>query len=176
MVYDDHFAEGFAQLFMFLGFLPIFFCIIEIIPLYLILKRTTNRIIQIGILAIILLAGFLLIMPWDPEPFVFVSFLCIGPIATLLPVYIVPDLTIKESRFISIVISYFGVIFFEILLTFTVLIRNSTLFHEFLMQTPLSYIMMYLGILILDTSFAYFVYVFMKSLREGQQGVKEKRE
>ncbi len=173
MVYDDNFATGFAILFILMALVPVLIGLIELIPIYLIFRKTANRTVQLGILAIVLLLGFLLLMQFEIPLFVIISLVVVEPLATLIPPYMVPRLTLPESRFIDIIISYIAVSVVGISFLFSIFFSETAMFQESLWHAPYSKVLIYAGILLLDTVIAFVVYLFMMVFRSGQRAADE---
>jgi len=84
--------EGWGYVFLFLAFFMFIIGTIELVVISAVLKRTTNRLLPLGIPAAVLLLGYLLTMNLDASLIVFASFVLIGPMAALIPPYAVPAL------------------------------------------------------------------------------------
>jgi hypothetical protein len=174
MVYEDNFATGFVLLFILMAMVPVLIGLIELIPIYLIIRKTSNRTFQLGIPAIVLLLGFLLMMQFETPLFVISSLVVVGPLAVLIPPYMVPRLTLPESRFIDIIISFVAVTVVDISLLFNIFFSETAMFKESIWHAPFSNVLIYAGIILLDTGVAFVVYLFMMVFRSGQRAADEK--
>ena len=70
--------------------------------IYLFLVRTTNRIIQIGVPALVILAGFLLWADTSTSFFIFVSIYFVVPATVIIPAFVFPGLVNQKTRFTRI--------------------------------------------------------------------------
>ena len=159
---DDNFALGFAQLFLLLGFAFIFPWI-ELAVVNAILKKTANRALLLGIPAVILLLGYFLVMD-GAGLIILTSLVLIGPMAAIIPPYAIPGLTNPEGRFARILICFVAVTLFGFALIagFTFVVPETS---EYFPSNLLVNAVLYAGIIVLDTAFAYLIYVIMRKLR-----------
>jgi hypothetical protein len=170
MAYSDIFTEGFVRYCIFLALLLAFFGALEILPLYLLLKRTENRRIRLLMPAMVLVLGFLLLMHFDLDLLILASFLVVGPVAALMPNCIVPELTPPGLRFARVVICYLAVTLFGIVFVLAYYWPARPLIREFFLHAPLSSAIIYAGIFVLDMVFSFFIYLFIVTYWEGQGG------
>ena len=153
-----------------LAFVIVFAGAIEIIPVYLILKRTTRRDIRLLIPALVLLLGFIPMMQFDTDLLVLASFLVIGPVAALIPNCVLPERTPPESRFARVVICYISVTLFGMVCILGYFWPVRSLVRAFFPHSLLSSAIIYAVIFALDTVFSLFIYLFIVTYREGQGG------
>jgi hypothetical protein len=143
---------------------------IEIIPVYLILKRTSGRGIRLLIPAIVLVLGFIPMVQFDLDLLVLSSFLVAGPVAALVPNCVLPERTPPEKRFFRVVICYIAVTLFGIAFIPAYFWPVRSMVREFYLHSFFSNAIIYAGIFILDTVFSLFIYLFIVTYREGQGG------
>ena len=173
---DDHFGEGMGYLLLFIGFFLVVFGSIELTVIYSLLKRTTNRVLHRVIPAILLLLGFLLLMRFDASLLIFGSLLLVAPIAALIPPLVIPRLIDPESGLDRILICYILVSIFGAVLLFAFSLSGLSMVPEVFWHTPLSNAIIFAGVIILDTLFAFFIYRIMRAFRPAVQVKNEKPE
>jgi hypothetical protein len=143
---------------------------LEILPVYLILKRTTRRGTRLLIPAMVLVLGFIPMMQFDLDLLVLASFLVIGPVAALIPNCVAPERTPPESRFFRVVICYVMVTLFGMAIILAWFWPVRSMVREFYQHSLLSNAIIYAGVIALDTAFSLFIYFFIVTYREGQGG------
>jgi hypothetical protein len=163
-------GTGAGNYLIWLAFVIVFAGALEIIPVYLILKRTTRRSTRLLIPAIVLVLGFIPMMRFDLDLLVLSSFLVVGPVAALIPNCVLPERTPPESRFTRIVICYIAVTLFGMVAILGYFWPVRSMVREFYVSSPLSNAIIYAGIFALDTGFSFFIYLFIVTYREGQGG------
>ena len=168
--------EGWGNIFLILAFVMFIIGTIELVVISAILKRTTNRILHLGIPAVVLLLGYFLTMHIDASLIVFGSFLLIGPMAALIPPITIPNLTNPESRSVRILVCYVAVSLFWIVLNFLFFSSGLAMNPEVFWDTPLSNAKIYAGIIFLDTLVAFFIYGIMQAFRPAVHVKDEKPE
>jgi hypothetical protein len=157
--------EGWGYIFLFLVIVMFIIGSLELVVVSAILKRTTNRILHLGIPAIVLLLGYFLSMHADASLIVFGSFLLIGPMAALIPSVALPNLTDPESRLTRILVCYVAVSLFWIVLNSLFFSTGLAMNPEVFWDTPLSNAKIYAGIIVLDILVAFFIYGIMHVIR-----------
>ena len=155
MEYSELFTEGFFRYCIFLALMLAFFGALEILPMYLILKRTDNRHIRLLLPAMVLLPGFILLMHFDLDLLILASFLVVGPVAALMPNCILPELTPPGLRFARVMICYLAVTLFGIVVVLAYFWPARSLVREFFLHTPVSNVIIYACIVALDTGFSF---------------------
>jgi hypothetical protein len=168
--------EGWAIIILYFMLFLIVLGAIELTVIYLILKRTPNRIIHLGIPAIVFLVGYFLLMNSDAAFLVFSSLLFVGPVAALIPPFAIPNLTDPKSRFMRILVSYIGVSVFGILYTAHFGLSKIWLDWDIYWHTPFSNAKIYAGLIIMDTIVAFIIYGLMHIVRPAHRIVNEKNE
>lgn len=171
MVYDDTFVQGMAYVVMIVFGMIIAIGGAEIPVLYSILRITKNRTLHLGILAVALLPGFFLSRTSsDDTGIAFVSLLLVGPIITLIPLYVYPPFFDPRSRFVRILIGYIVVSLFGIVLIFASTSSNLNIIAVILPQIyelaypPLNLPLVCASVLIMETFFAFVIYGIMHLL------------
>jgi hypothetical protein len=165
MVYDDHFAEGLAYLFLLIGLLLTVFPAIELAALNAILKRTANRYIHFGIPAIILLFGYLLIMQINVVNFVvIISLVLVSPVAVIITPYVFSGLKNQKGRFWRSLFVYIAVFLFGIVILYGISVSGVFKNPIFSLYPPFSNAVIYGAIFILETVFTYYFYKIIVSL------------
>lgn len=179
---SDDFGAGFVYLFWLIAVAIFVLGVIEPVVLHGILRRTTNRKIQLVILGLALIPGYLLVnsvvMYYGGAMTILWSLLFIVPVAILTPPFVYPDLIDHGSRFKRIVSAYIVVIIFGIILLFGFMRSGSGIvFHSvFNSPTHIFTTAIYAGLVILLTLFAFAVYKILQELRPSQQVQNEKPE
>ena len=174
MVYDDHFGEGMGYLLLFIGFFLVVFGSLEIAAISYFLKRTKNRFLQMGIPALVLLPGYLLLMRMDAQTMIFLSIFFVGPMAALIPSLVIPDLVKGESALDHILICYIVVAVFGAVLLFAFSWSGLSMAPEVYWHTPLSNALVFTGVVILDILVAVFMYGMIKAYRDSHPVTEER--
>jgi hypothetical protein len=162
---NDNFGAGMGYLLLFIGFFLVVSGSIEITVIYSILKRTTNRVIHVGIPAILLLLGFILLMRFDASLLIFGSLLFVAPMAALIPPLVIPGLIDPETGLDRILICNIFVSIFGAGLLIAFALSGLSMVPEVFWHTPLSNAIIFAGVIILDTLFAFLIYRIMQIFR-----------
>jgi hypothetical protein len=170
---DDNFGQGMGYLLLFIGFFLVVFGSIELTVIWSLMKKTTSRIIHQAIPAVLLPAGFLLLMRFDASLLIFGSVLLVAPMAALIPPLVIPDLTDAESGLDDILICYIFVSIFTAILLFAFSWSGVSMVPEVYGHTPLSNVAVFAGVVILDTLCAFFIYPITKAVRPAHPGKDE---
>jgi hypothetical protein len=171
---DDNFGQGMGYLLLFIGFFLVVFGSIELTVIYTLMKRTTNRIIHQAIPAVMLLAGFLLLMRFDASLLIFGSLLLVAPMAALIPPLVIPSFTNPESGLDRILICYIFVSIFTAVLLFTFSWSGLSMVPEVFWHTPLSNAVIFTGVFVLDSLVAFFIYRIMQAIRPAHPSAERK--
>jgi hypothetical protein len=161
---SDNFAAGMAYLFGFIAVIIFVVIVIEPPLLHWILRKTTNRNLQLAILALALLPGYLMMMNMGGASIVFWSLLFIAPVAALIPPFAFPDLIGPCCRFRRIISGYIAVILFSILLVLGFLLSGLYASPAIQRLAPMFTAAIYVGLVIMVTLFAFAVYRIMQVL------------
>jgi hypothetical protein len=155
MVASDNFAQGMAYLLMFAAGILFVAIVLEIPVLYWILKRISNRNIQLVILAAALLPGYAFFMNLG-GPAIALAF--IGPVATLVPLVVRAGGIDSRFGFKRIILVYGAVILFEILLLFAFLKISIFWGSASYSFNPVFKSAQYVAFVLLDILFAFTIY------------------
>jgi hypothetical protein len=100
-------------------------------------------------------------MRFDALLLIFGSLLLVAPIAVLIPTLVIPSLIDPESGLDRILICYILVSIFGAVLLFAFSLSGLSMVPEVFWHTPLSNAIIFTGLIILDTLFAFFIYRIM---------------
>ena len=165
---SDNFAEGWVYLFELAAVAIFVVVLIEPLVLHWILRKMSNQKLQLAILGLALLPGYILIMIMGGAPIIFWSLLFIGPVAVLIPPFAYPELIVPQYRFKCILSGYIAVILFSTVLFLGFYLSGGyagwyaipTIYR----LTPIFSTAIYAGLVVLDTLVAFAVYRFMQGL------------
>jgi hypothetical protein len=170
---SDNFAAGMAYLFLFIVVITFVVLVIEPPLLHWILRKTTDRNLQLAILALALLPGYLMVNMGGASV-VSWSLLFIAPVAALIPPFAFPDLIGPCCRFRRIISGYIAVILFSILLVLGFLLSGLYASPAIQRLTPIFTAPIYVGLVILVTLFAFAVYRIMQVVYPAHYVLDEK--
>lgn len=163
MTSSDGFGEGMGYLLLFVGFFLVVFGTLELAVICSLLKRTTRRSIRLGVPAVLLGAGFLLLMRLDAPLVIFGSIVLVAPAAALLPTLVIPGPGDPGPD--RILVNYITVAVFNAGLLFVFMLSGLSMDPGIFWHTPLSNAIIFACVLLLDTLFALLVYRIMQGIR-----------
>lgn len=152
----SNFVEGLYYVFLFIIVLYLIWGPVVLAVLYWLLNQTTNRIHQIIILAVALIAGYFMMMN-QGVTFIVESIIFIAPIAVFIPLYTLPALNNPKPAFGKIFCTYVVVALISgILLPFFSLpnLLNAPLIYGYY---PLSMSRIFPWIVVIDTVIAFII-------------------
>lgn len=112
-------VDGLVILALLFIIIQIILGIVEVFIVSMILRRTPHRLYHIAVPVWILLIGLFLVSSRSVNDIIFVSFLLIVPMASLLPISIFPRFTDPETSLGRIVVSYIVVSVFQALFLYS---------------------------------------------------------
>ena len=167
MVYSD-FAQGMLFFLLILVTALILIGAAEIAALDWIMKRITKRSLQLGVLAIVLLLGYLLLINIGASIIFYALPLFIGPVTVLIPLFAYPSQTVPGSTTVRILAGYCTVTLFWVILIYGWAngwaTTNRYLAPLIYWHAPGSDALLYAGFVVLDTLVAFFVYWIMRAI------------
>ncbi len=173
MVYSD-FAQGMLFFLIILVIALILIGAAETAALHWILKKMTQRALQPGVLAIVLMLGYLLLTSIGASIIFYASPLFIGPVAVLLPLFAYPPQTAYGSTSVRILAGYSTVTLIWVILIYGWATANRYLAPLIYWHAPGSDAVLYAGFVVLDTLVAFFVYWILWVIRPAIRVKDEK--
>jgi len=177
MVYSD-FAQGMLFFLIILVMSLILIGAAEIAALHWILKKTTQRALQLGGLAIVLMLGYLLVINIGASIIFYALPLVIGPVAVLFPLFAYPSHTAHGSPSVRILAGYSTVTLIWVILIYGWAngwaTTNRYLAPLIYWHAPGPDALLYAGFIVLDTLVAFFVYWIMRAIRPAIKVKNEK--
>jgi hypothetical protein len=173
-------TEGFIYLVFIAAVLLAIFGLPVLLVLNEIMRRLPHRILRLVIPCLVLLLGYYLLMPANPSFVIMAALLFVGPVATLIPPFAIPDLLDPKldqwSRLLRIVICYFPVSVCGVLLLIVFTTSALPTNPDFYFPTPVSNGEIYAGEIITDILVAFLIYWIMRAVHPLAQRKDEKPE
>ncbi len=151
-------AEGFLGLVI---LFEIVACIVGVALLslvYAVLSRTDNRMIRVGLPALAIAAGFLLLMPLDAPMLLVGALIFVVPMAVLIPPFVFSDWFGEEVRFTRVLTCDIVVSVAGATLPFLLVLSGLSMVPAVYWHTSLSNGAVYACVIALDIALAVLIY------------------
>ena len=146
-------------------FVQMVFGIVELIIVYVVLRKTPHRLYHLAVPVWILLLGFILMNSGSVTNIIIGSFILIAPMAALLPMYLVPQLTDPETSLGRISISYIAVCVFQFLFVYSFAMSEKPFEAYYFFSGHLyNNALIYTGIVVADILVAFFAFMVLLHL------------
>lgn len=158
-------VEGFLFMVILFGIIACLIGAVVLCIAYATLKRTKIPIIRTGIITLILVFGFLRLMPLDAPMLLLGALASVVPMAVLVHPFVFPDLfpgrTNDTPRFARILLCYILVSAVGFFLPFIIVASGLSMMPEIYWHTPLSNGAVYACVIIFDVGLAEIFYRVM---------------
>ncbi|WOF17267.1 hypothetical protein F1737_11555 [Methanoplanus sp. FWC-SCC4] len=163
-------VEGFIFIVIFMGVVACLIGAVVLAITYAVLKRIKNPVLRTGIIILVLIFGFLRLMPLDAPTLLTAALMFTVPVAVLVPPFILPGLfkgrfsgrfsgssqqiADNEPRFSRLLLCHIIVSAAGFFLPFILVKSGLSMMPEIYWHTPLSNGIVYAGAFILDVALA----------------------
>lgn len=127
---------------------------------YAVLRRTKNRTVRVGLPALVMAAGFLLLMRLDAPMLLVGALIFVVPVAVLIPPFVFSDWFGGDVKlkFTRILICYLLVALVGVFLPFLLVSSGLSMVPAIFWHTPLSNALVYVCVIALDVGLAAGIY------------------